>query len=86
MKSSTFEIGLRPLLSHSPSVKNPSQHFNVFCHNSLKKSMATFMEFPLTEPHPLDLQVALNLCGIAFYFLLLFRMPRGSRYGERSDH
>ena len=47
--------------------------------------MATFMKFSLTEPHPLDFQVALNLCGIAFYFLLLFRMSRGSGYGEKSD-
>ena len=43
------------------------------------------MKFPLTEAHPSDFQVALNLCGIAFYFPLLFRMSRDSRYGERSD-
>ena len=43
------------------------------------------MEFPLTEPHPLDFQVELSLCVITFYFLLLFRMSGGSRYGEKSD-
>ena len=45
MKSSTFELSLSPLLSHSPSVKDPFQHFNVFCHNSLKKAWRLLWNF-----------------------------------------